>query len=116
MCQHQPQCPPADASDRGAAHVVASHPGQGWSLLCNGVVVFEDTGALTGGDHLAQQRRLSDPSLTAEYQRSTGPSSCQQSTGRLDLVLPSKKGHTTSPGLDLKPVETVCNADLVMRI
>ena len=46
MCQHQPPCPPADASDREAAHVVASHPGQGWSLLCNDVVMFEDTGAL----------------------------------------------------------------------
>ncbi len=46
MCQHQPPCPPADASDREAAHVAASHPEQGWSLLCNGVVVFEDTGAL----------------------------------------------------------------------
>ena len=46
MCKHQSPCPPADASDREAAHVVASHPEQGWSLLCNGVVVFEDTGAL----------------------------------------------------------------------
>ena len=46
MCQHQPPCPPANASDREAAHVMASHPEQGWSLLCNGVVVFEDTGAL----------------------------------------------------------------------
>jgi hypothetical protein len=26
--------------------VVAAHPGQGWSLLCNGVVVFEDTGEI----------------------------------------------------------------------
>jgi len=26
--------------------VVASHPEQGWSLLCNGVVSFEDTGDL----------------------------------------------------------------------
>lgn len=25
---------------------MASHPEQGWSLLCNGVVVFEDTGAI----------------------------------------------------------------------
>jgi uncharacterized protein (DUF427 family) len=39
-------CPPADASDREAAHVAASHPGQGWSLLCNDVVMFEDAGAL----------------------------------------------------------------------
>jgi len=26
--------------------VVAGHLGQGWSLLCNGVVVFEDRDAL----------------------------------------------------------------------
>jgi hypothetical protein len=25
---------------------MASHPEQGWSLLCNGVVVFDDGGAL----------------------------------------------------------------------
>jgi hypothetical protein len=46
MCQHQPSCPAADAVDRNAAHVVVSHPEQGWSLLCNGTVLFEDTGAL----------------------------------------------------------------------
>jgi hypothetical protein len=46
MCQHQPSCPAADAVDRDAAHVVVSHPEQGWSLLCNGTVLFEDTGAL----------------------------------------------------------------------
>jgi hypothetical protein len=45
-CPHQPPCPPADAPDCEAAHVVAAHPEQGWSLLCNGVVVFEDTGDL----------------------------------------------------------------------
>jgi hypothetical protein len=26
--------------------VVAAHPEQGWSLLCNGVVVFDDYGEL----------------------------------------------------------------------
>jgi hypothetical protein len=46
MCQHLPMCPDAHAPDRVAAHVVVSHPGQGWSLLCNGVVLFEDGGAL----------------------------------------------------------------------
>jgi len=46
MCQHQPPCPPAGAPDRQAARVVASHPEQGWSLLCNGVVAFDDTGIL----------------------------------------------------------------------
>ena len=46
MCQHQPPCPPAGAADRDAAHVVVSHPEQGWSLLCNGIVLFDDSGAL----------------------------------------------------------------------
>jgi hypothetical protein len=46
MCRHRPHCPPADAADRDAAHTVASHPEQGWSLLCNGVVLFDDTGEL----------------------------------------------------------------------
>ena len=45
-CRHRPQCPDALAPDRSAATAVASHPGQGWSLLCNGVVLFDDGGAL----------------------------------------------------------------------
>ncbi|KWX00770.1 hypothetical protein TH66_03205 [Carbonactinospora thermoautotrophica] len=46
MCLHIPPCPSADAPDREAARTVACYPEQGWSLLCNGVVVFEDTGEL----------------------------------------------------------------------
>ena len=46
MCSHRPPCPSADSADRGAAHTVAAHPEQGWSLLCNGVIVFDDLGAL----------------------------------------------------------------------
>ena len=46
MCQHQPRCPDARAPDRQAARVVASHPEQGWSLLCNGIVAFDDAGEL----------------------------------------------------------------------
>ena len=46
MCEHQPLCPPADAFDHDAARVISCHPEQGWSLLCNGVIVFEDTGEL----------------------------------------------------------------------
>jgi uncharacterized protein DUF5999 len=45
-CEHEPPCPSADAPDREAAHTVAGHPEQGWSLLCNGVLLFEDTGEL----------------------------------------------------------------------
>ena len=46
MCQHPNSCPSAAAMDREAARVVATFPEQGWSLLCNGVIVFEDTGEL----------------------------------------------------------------------
>lgn len=44
MCHHQPRCPEATAPDHMAARVVAGHPEQGWSLLCNGVVSFDDMG------------------------------------------------------------------------
>ncbi|HEX2354875.1 MAG TPA: DUF5999 family protein [Micromonosporaceae bacterium] len=46
MCPHRPPCPSADSPDHDAAYTVAFHPEQGWSLLCNGVIVFEDTGEL----------------------------------------------------------------------
>jgi uncharacterized protein DUF5999 len=46
MCSHQPACPPADALDHDAAKVVVTHPDQGWSLLCNGVVLFDDLGEI----------------------------------------------------------------------
>jgi hypothetical protein len=45
-CRHTPACPTAYASDRDAAHVISAHPEQGWSLLCNGIVLFEDFGEL----------------------------------------------------------------------
>jgi hypothetical protein len=45
MCSHLPACPSADRPDRDAARTVAPHPEQGWSLLCNGVIVFDDMGA-----------------------------------------------------------------------
>ena len=49
MCPHQPTCPPADRPDRAAARTIAFHPEQGWSLLCNGIILFEDTGELLPG-------------------------------------------------------------------
>jgi hypothetical protein len=50
MCQHLHTCPDVQAPDRMAARVVADHLEQGWSLLCNGVVLFEDGGALLADD------------------------------------------------------------------
>jgi hypothetical protein len=46
MCPHSPHCPDAADPGREAAKVISGHPEQGWSLLCNGLIVFEDTGNL----------------------------------------------------------------------
>ncbi len=57
MCSHQTPCPPADRPDRKAAHAIASHPEQGWSLLCNGVILFDDTGELLPDGRAVPPRR-----------------------------------------------------------
>jgi Family of unknown function (DUF5999) len=57
MCPHTPPCPDASRPDREAARTIISHPEQGWSLLCNGIVVFEDTGELLpDGEPIAPHR------------------------------------------------------------
>ena len=58
-CRHRPQCPGAAARDRAAACVVACHPEQGWSLLCNGVVLFDDAGVLVLGGPVTSPGRAS---------------------------------------------------------
>ena len=39
---------------------MASHPEQGWSLLCNGVVLFEDTGELLPDGRVVAPHRPTD--------------------------------------------------------
>ncbi len=56
-CNHVPMCPGADNPDRDAAHVIAGHPEQGWSLLCNGVVLFEDSGEILPNGACMDARR-----------------------------------------------------------
>jgi hypothetical protein len=56
-CPHQPTCPDADAVDRDAARVTASFPEQGWSLLCNGVIIFDDTGELLPDGNIVAPHR-----------------------------------------------------------
>ncbi|MEU3620101.1 DUF5999 family protein [Streptomyces sp. NPDC006872] len=58
MCTHTPHCPSASSPAAEAARVVASHPEQGWSLLCNGVLLFEDTGELLPDGRVIAPRRL----------------------------------------------------------
>ncbi len=65
-CGHQPTCPPAGAIDHDAARVIAAFPEQGWSLLCNGVVVFDDGGELSPDNKaLPAQRGPAPHTLTA---------------------------------------------------
>lgn len=54
LCTHTPTCPAADSPDRDAAAVVAAHPEQGCSLLCNGVLLFEVM-SISGTDVAAEQ-------------------------------------------------------------
>jgi hypothetical protein len=65
MCPHTPSCPDARALDREAARTVVSHPEQGWSLLCNGIVVFEDTGELLPGGDTVPPHRPTDVSANS---------------------------------------------------
>ncbi len=65
MCPHQTQCPSAEAPDREAAHTIACHPEQGWSLLCNGVVLFEDTGELLPDGRVIDPHRPTDHRVAA---------------------------------------------------
>lgn len=53
VCRHVPRCPSATAPDWAAAHTVIAHPEQGWSLLCNGAVLFDDAGGLLPDGHVA---------------------------------------------------------------
>ncbi|MFI1166614.1 DUF5999 family protein [Streptomyces sp. NPDC020801] len=55
MCSHQPSCPAADAH---VPHVVAARPEQGWSLLCNGAIVFDDTGELLPDGRVVAPHRV----------------------------------------------------------
>jgi len=63
MCPHRPRCPSADQPGREAARAIASHPEQGWSLLCNGVILFDD-----GGELLPDSRAV--PSRERRYRQS----------------------------------------------
>ena len=64
MCSHVPPCPDSGSDLRDLAVVVRSHPEQGWSLLCNGVVLFDDDGELLpDGRAVPDHRAWSSPAL-----------------------------------------------------
>jgi len=61
QCPHRPPCPDAYAPDRDAAHIRVGHPEQGWWLLCNGVVMFDDTGELLPDGRAVGPHRAGGP-------------------------------------------------------
>ncbi|MFJ3232085.1 DUF5999 family protein [Streptomyces sp. NPDC086787] len=61
MCSHQ-----TPAHDSGAPHIVAAHPEQGWTLRCDGGIVFDDTGELhADGSVVPPHRAPANHPLTA---------------------------------------------------
>jgi hypothetical protein len=72
MCPHTPRCPDASAADREAARTIAGRPEQGWSLLCNGVILFEDTGALLPGGAVIAPHRTTGPAASQAWYQQPG--------------------------------------------
>ena len=92
MCPHIPPCPAPSAPDREAAHTIVSHPEQGWSLLCNGVVTFDDTGELLpGGGFIAPHR----PTDFAAFDRPVGvaPGHGGQASAALSVIGDISRSH-----------------------
>ncbi|WP_282697629.1 DUF5999 family protein [Streptomyces sp. CC208A] len=65
MCDHPQACPNASSPGREAAKPIASRPEQGWTLLCNGVVLFEDTGELLPDGRIIAPHRGMAPAVAA---------------------------------------------------
>jgi hypothetical protein len=63
MCEHQPPCPAGTDLAGLHARIAAGHPEQGWYLLCNGVLLFDDGGALLAN------RRVVPPPVSAGERR-----------------------------------------------
>ena len=90
MCSHEPQCPSTGHTARSAAHVIAAHPEQGWSLLCNGIVLFDDGGLLLlNGRAEAPHTRPLPPDITdtteKRVRRGTATGKAKPLTGNRDV-------------------------------
>jgi Family of unknown function (DUF5999) len=103
-CPHALPCPPPEAPGRQAARVIASHPEQGWSLLCNRVVVFDDSGVLLPDGSVIEPDRLGcRPGVTGTPR-----------AGRARTVAPVPAGRAREGG-PRRPGPATAGAALVMR-
>lgn len=66
MCQHEPRCTDWPARDH-RARIMEDLPGQGWSLLYNGVIV-SDGGGEPGSAGLASHRSRGDVEAPSPWQ------------------------------------------------
>jgi hypothetical protein len=57
VCGHRPECPSVENRDFQAAQVRVRHSEIGCSELCNGVLVFDDTGCLLPSGKVVDPRR-----------------------------------------------------------
>src|SRR5580704_17126202 len=92
VCPHTPPCPAPSAPGHEAAHTIVNHPEQGWSLLCNGVVIFEDTGELLpGGACIAPHR----PTALAAFHRpaNVAPGHSRRAPAALSLIGDISQSH-----------------------
>lgn len=55
MCSHRSSCA---SSDSTTPHIVAAHPEQGWNLLCDGAIVFDDSGKLLPDGRIVAPHRV----------------------------------------------------------
>ncbi|MFF3349225.1 DUF5999 family protein [Streptomyces sp. NPDC002779] len=55
MSAHQTSC---SVTGSHAPLVVAAHPEQGWSLLCDGTIVFDDSGELLPDGRVVSPQRV----------------------------------------------------------
>ncbi|QTA36722.1 DUF5999 family protein [Streptomyces sp. CA-256286] len=60
MCKHSPTCPNADAADHEAAKAVLRDDVTGFARLCNGVILFNDTGELLPDNTIIAPHRSGD--------------------------------------------------------
>ncbi|MFJ8463385.1 DUF5999 family protein [Streptomyces swartbergensis] len=65
MLTHQPPCPTSDSAGRQGAVIVSAHPEQGWSLLSDGTIVFDDTGELLPDGRVVDPHRAVGPPVVA---------------------------------------------------
>ena len=99
QCVHICPVPPADHRDRDAARTVAFHPEQGWSLLCNGVIVFDDMGIFERGAH-------------ARGSATDGMDSLRGRTGGAGRALGSQARFMFAPKAGISPLDAGETQDL----